>query len=353
MDLTRLKLANKRILVTGHTGFKGSWLSIVLNEIGAHLYGLSLLSNNPNSLYESANIDKLYVKEYFMDIRDYDGIKTSIDEINPDYVFHLAAQSLVLVSIKNPIDTFSTNILGTANLLEILLSRENLKGILLVTSDKVYKFNQKKSSFTETDELGGGIDPYSVSKASTELIALSMSMTGNSYLIPIATARAGNVVGGCDWAVDRLIPDLFRSVYENTSLEIRHPLATRPWQHVLDCIYGYILIAEQHLSGKTTVVFNSFNFGPTYSLSVMEVVNLFNECTGSRISLKLVNSGEYEQTQLAIDSNKAKLELGWLPQFLPEEAIRNTLEFYNEFRLGFDANQLARRDVKKYFSSLT
>ena len=353
MDLTQLKLANKRILVTGHTGFKGSWLSIALNEIGAHLYGLSLSNNNPNSLYQSANIGKLYVKEYFIDIRDYNGIKTIIDEINPEYVFHLAAQSLVLMSIKNPIDTFSTNILGTANLLEILLGKDELKGVLIVTSDKVYKFNQKKSYFTETDELGGGIDPYSVSKASAELIALSMSMTCNSYSIPIATARAGNVVGGCDWAVDRLIPDLFRSVYENTSLEIRNPLATRPWQHVLDCIYGYILIAEQHLSGKTTMLFNSFNFGPSHSLSVIEVINLFNEFTGSKISVKHNNSGDYEQIQLAIDSTKARLELGWAPYFSPEDAIRNTLEFYNEFQQGYGSDQLAKRDVKKYFSSLT
>lgn len=351
MDLTQLKLANKRILVTGHTGFKGSWLSIVLNEIGAHLYGLSLENNNPNSLYQSANISKLYLKEYLVDIRDYGAVKTIINEINPEYVFHLAAQSLVLLSIKNPIDTFSTNILGTANLLDILLGKDDLKGVLIVTSDKVYKFNQKKSLFTETDELGGGVDPYSVSKASTEFIALSMSMTSNPYLIPIATARAGNVVGGCDWAVDRLIPDLFRFVYENVPLEIRHPLATRPWQHVLDCIYGYILIAEQHLSGKNPMLFDSFNFGPTHSLSVMEVVNLFNECTGSKIIIKLGDSQDYEQSQLAIDSTKAKLELGWEPYFLPEDAIRNTITFYNEYRLGNCADQLAKRDVKKYFSS--
>lgn len=353
MDLTQLKLANKRILVTGHTGFKGSWLSIALSEIGAHLYGLSLSNNNPNSLYQSANIGKLYIKEYFNDIRDYDGIKTIIDEINPEYVFHLAAQSLVLMSIKNPINTFSTNILGTANLLEILLAKCDLKGVLVVTSDKVYKFSKEKSCFNETDELGGGIDPYSVSKASAELIALSMSMTSNPYSIPIATARAGNVVGGCDWADDRLIPDLFRSVYENTYLEIRNPLATRPWQHVLDCIYGYILIAEQHLARKITMLFTSFNFGPTHSLSVKEVINLFNECTGAKIVVKHGNSEDYEQNHLAIDSTKAKLELGWVPYFLPKDAIRNTLEFYKDFRLGYGADHLAKRDVKKYFSLLT
>ncbi len=348
MDITKFKLANKRVLVTGHTGFKGSWLGLVLHEIGAKLFGLSLVNNDPNSLYNSAEVRKIYKKEYFIDIRDKHRLRKAVSEVNPDYVFHLAAQPLVLMSVRKPVDTFSTNIIGTANLLEILLCMDNVKGILIVTSDKVYRFKQKQSAYREIDELGGGTDPYSVSKAAVELVTKSMSLTNNIFSIPITTARAGNVVGGLDWAANRLLPDLFRSIYANKPLEIRHPLATRPWQHVLDCTYGYILIAEQHLSMQEVKKFDSFNFGPKQSLSVLKVVDLFKECTDSKIEINFKDLGVDEQKELAIDSSKAEFELGWSPQFLPEDAVRNTIKFYNEAHLGSNVSQLASRDIKMY-----
>jgi CDP-glucose 4,6-dehydratase len=351
LDLTNLNLANKRVLVTGHTGFKGSWLSMVLDVIGARLYGLSLSNNEPNSMYRTARISDLFMEEYFVDLRDYQSINDKINRINPEYVFHLAAQSLVLKSIQNPIETFSTNILGTVNLLDILLKNSNLKGVLVVTSDKVYKPKQVQSYFRETDELGGGHDPYSVSKASAELVTQSMSITSNVYSIPIATARAGNVVGGCDWAEDRLLPDLFRSISIKAPLQIRQPRATRPWQHVLDCIYGYLLIAEQHLSRKHAKQFDSFNFGPEESLTVMEVINIFNQTIGLKANVQLMNFADHEQIHLAIDSSKARSELNWVPFFSPENAIRSSIKFYTEFIAGQSAHKLARSDITNYFNS--
>lgn len=350
MDLANLNLVNKRVLVTGHTGFKGSWLSLVLDVIGARLYGLSLSNNDPNSMYRAARIGDLFSEEHFVDLRDYQSVNEKINKINPDYVFHLAAQSLVIKSIQNPIETFSTNILGTANLLDTLLKNSNLKGVLVVTSDKVYKPKKVQSCFKEIDELGGGHDPYSVSKASTELVIQSISITSNVHSIPITTARAGNVVGGCDWAEDRLLPDLFRSISINAPLQIRQPSATRPWQHVLDCIYGYLLIAEQHLSQKHAKQFDCFNFGPEKSLTVLEVIDLFNQTVGQKANVQFMNVSDHEQIHLAIDSRKARSELNWIPFFSPENALRNSIRFYTEFLAGQSANKLARSEIAKYFN---
>ena len=313
MGLKPLFFVGKRILITGHTGFKGSWLTVLLNDLGAEVVGISLPPESPKSLYEAASINKELATEYFQDIRDEAAVIHLINDIKPDYVFHLAAQAFVRKSYKNPLETFATNVMGTANVMVAALAQESVLGLTIATTDKVYENLDSMELFIESDKLGGK-DPYSASKAASEIVIAAINSSNNPNRIPVTTVRAGNVIGGGDWGADRIVPDIVNAIQNNQPLIIRNPNSTRPWQHVLDCLYGYLLVAQQHLE-KASDIPKSINFGPIDSLSVIELVKLFEGAFNMRIVQEIVSSQISENTCLALDSSLARNKLNWQPSF--------------------------------------
>ena len=337
----------KRIVVTGHTGFKGSWLTLILHNLGAQVYGISLPAIQPRSLYEDAKISELLSEEFIQDIRNFENLSTIINKIKPDYIFHLAAQALVRESVIDPIETISTNVMGTANLLIVALKNANLLGITVATTDKVYENEENGKSFKEFDKLGGK-DPYSASKAATELVTRALVLSNNPHRIPVSTVRAGNVIGGGDWAADRLIPDIVRAVESQETLEIRNKNATRPFQHILDCLSGYLLVAQEHMPKKNVKVFNSYNIGPDKSISVLEAVNWFLTIIGNELQIVEKSAKIEEHIELHLDNSKAKNELKWLPHYSPEESLRNVANWYQKNMKGIDARILMLNDLSEY-----
>ena len=338
---------DKRVLVTGHTGFKGSWLTLILHNLGAQVYGISLPAIQPRSLYEDAKISELLSEEFIQDIRNFENLSIIINKIKPDYIFHLAAQALVRKSVIDPIDTISTNVMGTANLLIVALKNANLLGITVATTDKVYENEENGRNFKENDKLGGS-DPYSASKAATEIVTRALTLSSNSYQIPVTTVRAGNVIGGGDWAADRLIPDIVRAFESQNTLEIRNKNATRPFQHILDCLFGYLLVAQEHISQKNVKIFNSYNFGPEKSISVLETVNRFLAIMGSELQIAEKLTTIQEHVDLQLDSAKAKSELSWFPYFSTEETINKVAIWYMKNLQGKEARNLMLKDLSEH-----
>jgi CDP-glucose 4,6-dehydratase len=336
----------KRILVTGHTGFKGSWLTFLLKDLGAEVIGISLEPEGPQALYLDARVSKEVQTEFFCDIRNESSIKQSIKEFKIDYVFHLAAQAFVRRSFRNPIESVTTNVCGTANILISALEIENLLGVIVVTTDKVYENLGTGVSFKETDKLGG-IDPYSASKAAAELVTLSIGSANNPFKIPVTTVRAGNVIGGGDWGEERLVPDLVRALKTNNPLSIRNPNATRPWQYVLDCLYGYLLVAQSHLEKKNEFP-KSVNFGPEKSLSVIELVSLFEEAFAKKINKKITEPSIPESEWLMLDSSLAKEYFNWEATLSPRQAVRLTADWYSRFLNGMDAQALVLESISEF-----
>jgi len=338
----------KRVLVTGHTGFKGSWLTCLLNELGAEVIGLSLpVPDFNNSLYRDAQIQKLLSDEYWVDIRDEQKVDEAVQNSGADYVFHLAAQAFVNRSVKNPLESISTNIVGTTNILISSLKLKLLKGITVVTSDKVYQnLGGGNVPFSESDRLGGK-DPYSASKAASELITNCISLTCNPYDIPISSARAGNVLGGGDWGEDRLVPDLVNSRMSHKILSIRNPNATRPWQYILDCLKGYLLIGQLHIDMNRDIP-QSFNFGPKESLSVVDLISIFERYFEEKFNYVIANSNKYESTSLNLNSSLAAEYLGWQPQFSPIESIEQTADWYLKHAAGADPKELMLEEIANY-----
>ncbi len=335
---------DKRVLVTGHTGFKGSWLTLILHKLGAQVYGISLPAIQPRSLYSDAKISALLSGEYIQDIREVEKLAQIIKTIKPDYVFHLAAQALVRESVDDPIATISTNVIGTANLIFEALKHENLLGITVATTDKVYENEENGISFKECDKLGGK-DPYSASKSATELVTRALVLSNNLHRIPVSTVRAGNVIGGGDWAADRLIPDVVRAFETSSALNIRNPLATRPFQHVLDCLWGYILVAQNHLLKKQVKVFDVFNFGPDSSVTVTDLVDTFKRNLPNEIEITFIKSEFIEHINLNLNSTKAKKILNWIPQFSPNEAIIDTAKWYANYLGGESSLELMEATI--------
>lgn len=334
-----------QILVTGHTGFKGSWLSAMLAQQGHELHGISLPPVT-NSLYSDANLSNLFKSEYMQDIRDFAGFRKAIERIEPEQVYHLAAQPLVLESYGKPRDTHETNFMGTINLLEIL--RElNFRGqLIIVTTDKVYKNLEVKKYYKETDELGGH-DPYSASKSAIDIAVQSWMGTISNY--PTSIVRAGNVIGGGDWAKDRLIPDTFNSIQANASPSIRNPNSIRPWQHVLDCLDGYIRAMEDL---KKTGNNEIWNFGPPVGEfhTVNEVVSKVAKQMNFNFLDKEPNQGtELESKTLLLDSSKARENLGWKDKLTFEKTINWTIDFYLSQASGEDARKLLSNQIKSYY----
>jgi len=283
---------NKKVLITGHTGFKGGWLSLILNQKGAKVIGLALKPGTKPSFYQSVGLDKK-VTSILGDIRDLKTVKQVVKKYKPEIVFHLAAQPLVRKSYQNPIETYETNVIGTANVLEAVRSEKSVKVVVCITTDKCYENNEWVWPYREKDRLGG-YDPYSSSKACAELIISSYRnsffKTSKGYSVQVSSTRAGNVIGGGDWSEDRLIPDVIRSVFENKNLEIRNPDSVRPWQHVLDPLFGYITLAEK-LWTKGPEFAEAFNFGPENDevVPVKDVLAELNKSLDKKFTIKKSN----------------------------------------------------------------
>lgn len=327
----------KRVFITGHTGFKGSWLALWLVHLGAEVAGYSL----PAEELSHFKLLDLQMKNYYANINNSDAIEKAMLEFKPDIVFHLAAQPLVRDSYDDPITTYDTNVIGS---LKVYLAslKANVPAVVSITTDKVYENKERMLGYVESDQLGG-YDPYSSSKACMEIMTNSFK---KSYLsknqILLATARAGNVIGGGDWAKDRLIPDFVRNASQNKPTPIRNPGSVRPWQHVLDPINGYLLLGSKILKGQKEFA-TAFNFGPELSgnLSVSEVGTIAKK-TWDRIELKVEQSDnhKHEANLLMLDITKAKTVLGWQPTWSVERSIDMTVNWYKKYYLNHEATSI-------------
>ena len=325
---------DKNIFITGHTGFKGSWLSVWLNELGANVTGYSLPKLTDPSMFESLLLEKK-VNTVFGDVRDYEKLKHQITLAEPEIIIHMAAQALVLESYENPIETYQTNLMGTVNILNAIKDSPSVKVFINVTSDKCYENKGDPRAFKEDDALGG-IDPYSTSKACSELITSSYRSSFNSD-VAIATARAGNVIGGGDWACNRIIPDFIKKINQKQKLSIRNPTAIRPWQYVLEPLSGYLVLAERlFLKGKDFA--EAWNFGPDNQddKSVEWLISEFDNeyAGGNNFQIELNNDLPYEANYLKLDCSKSKKRLGWIPKLELKNSISMTSAWYKNFYKG-------------------
>ena len=326
-SLKEIKALKGPILITGHTGFKGAWLCLLLRELGVETAGISLPAEK-SSLYSRFD-ESVVGQEYFLDIRSREKLNESLQRINPSAIFHLAAQPLVLDSYKDPVGTFETNVIGTANLLDAAFKIDSVQSIICATTDKVYRNDEKGFSFVESDALAGK-DPYSASKVGSEsAIAAWQQISAISGGPRVIAARAGNVVGGGDYAVNRLLPDLIRGVQMGTVTEIRNPSSTRPWQHVLDPLFGYVLLLEASLKNN---VQKSFNFGPTgASLDVKEVVETAKFAWPDKVQYQVVNeNSRLESEKLQLNSELARTILNWNPVWSQKDSITSTIKWWKK-----------------------
>ena len=327
----------RRVLVTGNTGFKGSWLSIWLHQLGANVVGYSLDPPTTPSLFEQANVRHL-LTQVQGDVRDGEHLARVWRGFQPEIVFHLAAQSLVRASYRIPIDTVSTNVLGTVNVMEAARVCPDPVALVLITSDKCYENREWERGYTEDDTLGGR-DVYSGSKAAAELLISSYrrSFFMDCDRVPLASARAGNVIGGGDWAEDRIVPDTIRALVAGEPIGVRNPGAVRPWQHVLEPLSGYLQLGVALLARKNPVCCTAFNFGPAVhnTRSVGELVSLAVECWGSGQWRDVSGPGApHEATLLRLDITRAERELGWRPRWNFDDAVHNTIGWYKASSRG-------------------
>lgn len=333
-------------LVTGHTGFKGAWLTLLLKQKGHTVSGISL-DPEPGSLFETAHISDFMEHDFRVDIRDSSKLSSAITEINPDVLIHLAAQPLVRRSYREPRETFETNVNGTLNVLEASQNLQNLKARLIITTDKVYKNVDRVEGYVETEPLGGD-DPYSSSKAMADL--LTQSWVKSFPAMPTAIARAGNVIGGGDVCEDRLIPDAVRAFSSGKPLHIRYPNAVRPWQHVLDCVNGYLALVEALLAGKGQ---GEWNFGPgTESfVSVGEVSAKAAEYWGKYAEV-VVDDGEnlHEANLLALNSQRAINNLGWNNKLIYPESLNWVINWQKEVQETRDSLEATNSQILAFFA---
>lgn len=343
--------SGKKVLLTGHTGFKGSWLTLMLTELGAKVRGLSL-NVMPKQLFDLANV-ALVAEHCIGDINDSEIIKSHIESFRPDIIFHMAAQSLVSEGYLNPLETLNTNVMGTAKLLDAIKNWESPLAVVVVSSDKCYLPSNRNHSFVESDILGG-LDPYSCSKAACELIVNSYraSFFADSTHLGIATARAGNVIGGGDYAANRVIPDAMNAIIRRQPLVLRNPDAIRPWQHVLDALHGYLLLAEA-LFKQPEVYSGPWNFGPLAKdmLTVGELVQRCYKQFGIPYCFETQHSLFKETNILLLDSSKARVELKWQPRWTLAQTIEKILEWYQGVANGANVRQLTQAQIHVYMNS--
>jgi CDP-glucose 4,6-dehydratase len=331
-------------LITGHTGFKGSWLSKMLSLQGHEVSGISL-DPEPRSLFANSNISSVFKRDLRIDIRDKIKIDKVMSELNPDVIIHLAAQPLVRESYENPIDTFETNVIGTLNVLSSSFRLSNLKATLIVTTDKVYKNKPVLGGYHEENELGGD-DPYSASKAAADIATQSWIKSFSST--PITIARAGNVIGGGDYAKNRIIPDLAAALSQGKIPVLRYPGAIRPWQHVLDCLAGYLKAVDHMVLTQDS---NIFNFGPSLDTlkSVEILANAFAEEWGIENFSFTVSKDQLKETDnLALDSSKARKILNWTDAYTFQRAVKDTVAMYKN---PSNQNEIMKNQIEEYFKA--
>jgi CDP-glucose 4,6-dehydratase len=338
----------RRVFLTGHTGFKGSWLAFWLARMGAHVHAYALAPETEPSAFASLGV-AARVRSVFGDVRDRGALAAAMREADPEIVFHLAAQPLVFRGYREPIATFDVNLMGTVNLLDAVRETPSVRSAVIVTTDKVYAEDHSGRAYVEDDPLGG-IEPYGASKACAEIATAAYR---ESFLrasgVAVATARAGNVVGGGDWSPDRLIPDLVAALQGGTTLTLRHPEATRPWQHVLDPLTGYLILAEQlHRDPLPTA--RAWNFGP--SLASVETVGtvaaLFESAWGRKVDRTVVPSALREAPKLALDAGAAQRVLGWVPRLDLRETLQWTVEWYRGYEARSPGDELAAAQLDRY-----
>lgn len=339
--------AGKRVLLTGQTGFKGGWLSLWLSMLGARVWGIGLPPVTRPALFDAAGVGA-QVRSYFCDIRE-SSAAALIHDIRPEIVLHLAAQPLVREGYRQPLETFSSNVMGTAQVLDALRGLGSVRVVVVATTDKVYRNPDHGGAHCEDDPLGGH-DPYSASKAASEIVAACYR---DAFLaeqgVALATVRAGNVIGGGDWSADRLIPDAVRAWSSGAALSIRRPDSTRPWQHVLEPLSGYLVLAEQLWADACHA--GSWNFGPASneSASVRTVIELARSAYGrGEIAWGDGNDGPHEAASLALDTSKAKLRLDIASRWNLQETIGRTMRWYRRWEEGADAKALCEADIQDF-----
>ena len=343
----------KRVLVTGHTGFKGSWMVKTLNMLGAEVTGYALEPPTEPSLFENANLAK-DINSVTGDIRDYEALKKCFDEVRPEIVIHMAAQPLVRTSYKEPVYTYETNVMGTVNLLECVRLTDSVKSVVNVTTDKVY-LNRERAEGYKEDEVLCGYDPYSNSKSCSELVTYSYNRSFFTERdIAVSTVRAGNVIGGGDYALDRIIPDCVRAAEKGEDIVLRNPNSIRPYEHVLEPISAYLLIAMEQY--KASLLEGSYNVGPLDSdcVTTGELAGIFcdawNERTGDKMGVRHEgDNGPHEATFLKLDCTKIEKTFGWHRNWDIKKAVTKTVEWTVNVKNGADYEEEMAKDIKEYF----
>jgi len=338
----------KRVLLTGHSGFKGSWLTLWLHRLGAQVTGVSLPPMTTPNLFTDAKIDAI-CDSHFCDIRDNIALEELIYAAQPEIVFHLAAQPLVRASYREPRMTFETNVMGTAHVLEAVCDLSSVRVAVMITTDKVYRDMQSPEPYREDDSLGG-YDPYSASKAASEMVIESYRKSFLSAQgVAVASARAGNVIGGGDWSEDRLIPDAVRAWQARETLEVRRPQAVRPWQHVLEPLSGYLTLAQQ--LWERPALAGAYNFGPSVNdaVAVRDVVELARAAYGEgEVQYGQGSEGPHEAAWLALDAGRAETVLGVSPRLTLVQAIQRTMAWYRAQADGGNARELCEADIADF-----
>jgi len=345
----------KKVFLTGHTGFKGGWLSLWLASMGAKVAGYALAPNTTPNLFEVLAIDSLIEKSHIADIRDLEALQKAMAEANPDVVIHMAAQPLVRYSYVHPVETYATNVMGTVHVLESMRTIDSVRATVVVTTDKCYENKEWVWGYRENEPMGG-YDPYSNSKGCAELVT---SAYRQSYFSSpnstnkIASVRAGNVIGGGDWSEDRLIPDAIKAFELNKPLMIRNPMATRPWQHVLEPLSGYLILA-QALYEKGPTFASGWNFGPSDedNRSVQEVVDLLISGWGDSASWEKEGAKQpHEASLLKLDCSKARTQLGWVPKWDLETATQKIVDWQKAFQEKENMQEVSLLQINQYMSS--
>lgn len=346
--------AGKRVFVTGHTGFKGTWLTFLLREMGAEVMGYALPPDPGRSHFAMLDLASR-IDHVVGDIRDAAALSAALDQFQPEYVFHLAAQALVRRSYDDPVETFSTNVAGSVNILEAVRKCASVRSLVFITSDKCYENVEWVWGYRENDRLGGH-DPYSASKAAAEIVfsAYARSFFAARPQLGAATTRAGNVIGGGDWSADRIVPDCIRAIESGASIRLRNPGATRPWQHVLEPLGGYLLLgaclreAPEDFAG-------SWNFGPsTDEVRTVEEVagSMIRHLGRGRIEIEGAQNHQHEARLLQLSCDKARQLLGWSPRWHVEKTLEATAQWYGAVLAGKDAPAVTRQQIRDYFPEL-
>lgn len=344
----------RRVFITGHTGFKGSWLAFLLKEIGAEVFGYALPPVGKNNHFELLGLAQT-IEHVEADIRDEEKLAAEMSRFQPEFVFHMAAQALVRLSYSDPKTTFETNVMGSVNLLEAVRKCESVRSLVYITSDKCYENLEWLWGYRENDQLGGH-DPYSASKASAEMVfsAYARSFFFDRQDLGAASARAGNVIGGGDWAVDRIIPDCVRAIESEEPIQLRNPFATRPWQHVLEPLAGYLLLAAQ-LRKKPSAYAGSWNFGPSSRQvrTVLEVAEHLVDRFGRGSIIKDANEKKHHEAKLLqLNCDKAHQVLGWYPRWDFERTLNMTSDWYKQIHAGAGAKEVTLQQLHDYFPEM-